>query len=177
MLLPAVTAARLRLQLRAEAGRRTGSPDRTAARPLPRRRSSPSPALPMRRARQFAALPIRCNPSNCASSMFRKNFRRCRRTPFLEGLLDAPTASASNGRADGVELPCPALRASRRIGAASIDAVVTLAGAGLFAAAAARFLPGLPPAKFLIAGAVAVSVLLWASYQYLFLVYWGARRE
>jgi uncharacterized RDD family membrane protein YckC len=43
----------------------------------------------------------------------------------------------------------------------------------MFAAAAARFLPGLPPVKFLIAGAMAISVLLWASYQYLFLVYLG----
>jgi uncharacterized RDD family membrane protein YckC len=94
-------------------------------------------------------------------------------TPFLEGLLDAPPASAPELRADAVELPCPILGASRRISAAAIDLAVTLAGAGLFAAAAARFLSELPPVKFLIAGALAVCVLLWVIYEYLFLVYGG----
>lgn len=43
----------------------------------------------------------------------------------------------------------------------------------MFAAAAARLVSGLPAPKFLIAGTVAASVLLWASYQYLCLVYGG----
>ena len=75
--------------------------------------------------------------------------------------------------AEAMELPCATARASRRAGAASIDALITLSGVAIFAAAAARLLPALPPTKFLIAGTVAVAVLLWATYQYLFLVYRG----
>jgi hypothetical protein len=49
-----------------------------------------------------------------------------------------------------------------------------LTGGVIFLAAASRFAPQeLPPAKFVIAGGLAISVLLWASYQYLFLVYGG----
>lgn len=142
-------------------------------RPLPRRKviAFPSPSHAQSEFIRRIADPVQ--PEQLRILDVPEELQATPATPFLEGLLDAPAASASNVNADGVDLPCPVVRASRRIGAASIDALVTVAGAGLFAAAAARLLPALPPIKFLIAGAVAISVLLWASYQYLFLVYRG----
>lgn len=142
-------------------------------RPLPRRKviAFPSPSYAQSEAVRRIADPVQ--PEQLRILDVPEELQAMPATPFLEGLLDAPAASRPDIRGDGLDLPCPVVRASRRIGAASIDALVTVAGAGLFATAAARFLPVLPPVKFLIAGAVAISVLLWASYQYLFLVYRG----
>ncbi len=95
-------------------------------------------------------------------------------TPFLEGLLDAPASSGAPGlRGDGVELPCAPARGVRRAGAALLDLMISLGGLGVCAAAASRFLGVLAPTKFVVAGVAAISVMLWASYQYLFLVYGG----
>lgn len=142
-------------------------------RPLPRRKviAFPKPAHAQTEFSRRLADPVQ--PEQLRIVEVPEELQAIPATPFLEGLLDAPPASAPAVRADGVDLPCPTLRATQRISAASIDAAATLAGVGVFAAAAARLLPGLPPMKFLIAGAVAVSVLLWATYQYLFLVYRG----
>ena len=93
-------------------------------------------------------------------------------TPFLEGLLDAPAGLPA--QVDATELPCPAVSGSKRLGAALIDAVAVLAGMVAFLAAASRLVSqDLPQTKFVIAGGLAISVLLWASYQYLFVVYGG----
>ncbi len=142
-------------------------------RPMPRRKviAFPSPSYAQTEGVRRIADPVQ--PEQLRILDVPEELQAMPATPFLEGLLDAPPASAPVLRRDGPELPCSTLRASRRVGAASIDAAVTLAGAGLFAAAAARFLPELPPLKFLLAGVAAISVLLWTSYQYLFLVYLG----
>jgi uncharacterized RDD family membrane protein YckC len=142
-------------------------------RPLPRRKVIAFPRPPQAQSEFVRRIADPVQPEQLRILEVPEELQAMPATPFLDGLLDAPPAFAPDLRADGLELPCPTLRAPRRIGSAAIDAAVTLAGAGLFAAAAARFLPGLPPMKFLLAGAVAVSVLLWASYQYLFLVYRG----
>lgn len=142
-------------------------------RPLPRRKviAFPSPSYAQSEAVRRIADPVQ--PEQLRILDVPEELQAMPATSFLEGLLDAPAASRPDIRTDGLDLPCPVVRASRRIGAASIDALVTVAGAGLLAAAAGRFLPALPPVKFLVAGALAISVLLWASYQYLFLVYRG----
>jgi hypothetical protein len=142
-------------------------------RPLPRRKVIAFPRPPQAQSEFIRRIADPVQPEQLRILDVPEELQAMPATPFLEGLLDAPPAFAPDLRADGVELPCPTLRAPRRMGAASIDAALTVAGAGLFAAAAARFLPGLPPMKFLIAGAVAISVMLWATYQYLFLVYRG----
>ena len=142
-------------------------------RPMPRRKviAFPSPSYAQTEAIRRIADPVQ--PEQLRILDVPEELQAMPATPFLEGLLDAPPVSAPAARNDGLDLPCPTLRATRRVGAASIDAAVTIAGVGLFAAGAARFMPGLPPVKFLIAGVAAVAVLLWASYQYLFLVYRG----
>jgi len=95
-------------------------------------------------------------------------------TPFLDGLLDAaPNTSPVAERADIAELPCAPRRVLVRFLSASADAAIVTVGMALFGAAAYRLLPNLTPAKPLIAAAAAVSVLLWAVYEYLFLVYSG----
>jgi len=142
-------------------------------RPLPRRKviAFPSPSYAQSEAVRRIADPVQ--PEQLRILDVPEELQAMPATPFLEGLLDAPPAFAPELRSDGLELPCPPLRAPRRIGAASIDALVTLAGVGVCAAGAARFFPALPPMKYLVAAVVAVSVLLWASYNYLFLVYRG----
>jgi uncharacterized RDD family membrane protein YckC len=142
-------------------------------RPLPRRKVIAFPKPPQAQSEFIRRIADPVQPEQLRILEVPEELQAMPATPFLDGLLDAPPAFAPELRSDGLELPCPTLRASRRISGAAIDAALTLAGAGMFAAASARFLPGLPPMKFLIAGVVAVSVLLWASYQYLFLVYRG----
>ncbi|MFZ0704492.1 MAG: RDD family protein [Candidatus Korobacteraceae bacterium] len=142
-------------------------------RPLPRRKviAFPSPSYAQSEAVRRIADPVQ--PEQLRILDVPEELQAMQATPFLEGLLDAPPAFAPDVRSDGLELPCAPLRAPRRIGAASIDALVTLAGVGVCAAGAARFFPTLPPTKYLVAAVLAVSVLLWASYNYLFLVYRG----
>lgn len=144
-----------------------------APRPLPRRKviAFPRPANAQTEYIRRLADPVQ--PEQLRIVEVPEELQAMPATPFLEGLLEAPPASASEARADGMELPFATLRASRRVSAASIDAALTLAGVAIFAAAAARFMPELPPVKFFIAGVVAISVLLWTTYQYMFLVYSG----
>jgi uncharacterized RDD family membrane protein YckC len=142
-------------------------------RPMPRRKviAFPSPSYAEREAFRRIADPVQ--PEQLRILDVPEELQAISATPFLEGLLDAPPAPSPELRGDAVELPCATLHANRRLGAACIDAAVTLAGAALFVAAAAKFLPDVPPTKFLIAGTAAVCVLLWVTYQYLFLVYQG----
>jgi uncharacterized RDD family membrane protein YckC len=142
-------------------------------RPLPRRKviAFPSPSYAEREVARRIADPVQ--PEQLRILDVPEELQAMQGTPFLEGLLDAPNAPAPRAQAEVTELPCATVRASKRTAAAAIDAVITLSGFVIFAAAAARFFSGIPATKFLIAGALAVSVLLWASYQYLCLVYGG----
>lgn len=143
-------------------------------RPKPRRKviAFPAPSYLQQEAMRRIADPVQ--PEQLRILDVPEELQAIPATPFLEGLLDAPAASAPAPRADFVELPCPAVRTATRLGTALIDTIVVLAGMAMLVAVANRFMAdGLPPAKFLIAGGLAVAVLLWASYQYLFLVYGG----
>ncbi len=142
-------------------------------RPLPRRKviAFPSPSYAEREVSRRIADPVQ--PEQLRILDVPEELQASPGTPFLEGLLDAPNVAAPRVNAEAAELPCATARASKRAGAACIDGLITFSGVMIFAAAAARFLPALPPPKFLIAGALAVLVLLWASYQYLCLVYGG----
>ena len=96
-------------------------------------------------------------------------------TPFLDGLLDGPSSAdkAEKHAADAVELPRAAASGLERIGATAIDLIIVGAGLGIFAAAGYRLLPPFTPTKVVVAGAAVIAVLLWACYEYLFLVYGG----
>lgn len=142
-------------------------------RPLPRRKviAFPSPSYAEREASRRIADPVQ--PEQLRILDVPEELQAIPGTPFLEGLLDAPNVPAPRVQAEAAELPCATAGASKRAGAAAIDALIAVSGVMVFAAAAARFFPALPPTKFLFAGVLAVSVLLWASYQYLCLVYGG----
>ncbi len=95
-------------------------------------------------------------------------------TPFLDGLLDAvPEIAPPVSQAMNPELPHVAMGAGARLLAAAIDITIALLGIAAFAGVAYRFLPQIVPGKSLIVGGAATAVLLWAVYQYLFVVYSG----
>jgi uncharacterized RDD family membrane protein YckC len=151
-------------------------PDRVielAPRPMPRRKviAFPAPSYTQNEVARRIADPVQ--PEQLRILDVPEELQAIQSTPFLEGLLDAPAGAAPSVQRDVLELPCATARGPRRLGAASIDAAVTLGTLAIFAAAASRLVSALPPTKFLIAGIVAAAVLLWATYQYLFLVYRG----
>jgi uncharacterized RDD family membrane protein YckC len=75
--------------------------------------------------------------------------------------------------ADQVELPVQPVTLSHRLYAELIDCALVGAGAGVFLAAAYKLLPKLTLTKPLLLVLAAIPVLLWASYQYLLLMYGG----
>jgi uncharacterized RDD family membrane protein YckC len=143
-------------------------------RPRPRRKviAFPSPVHMQQEAMRRLADPVQ--PEQLRILDVPEELQAIPATPFLEGLLDAPAAPAPASTRDTVDLPCAVVQSAKRLGAALIDAAAVMVGAAAFLAAASRFVSQeLPPTKFVIAGGLTISVLLWASYQYLFLVYGG----
>lgn len=95
-------------------------------------------------------------------------------TPFLDGLqLDLPDTATVEVSRDHVDLARQPVSTSQRVFAGAIDLAVTVVSTGIFAAVASRILPELPPAKQLTMGLLMTTVVLWAAYQYLFVVYAG----
>ncbi len=95
-------------------------------------------------------------------------------TPFLDGLqLDLPNAAKVEASRDHVDLPCQPVGTSQRVFAGAVDFGITGVSAGVFAAVAFKILAELPPAKLLVLGLLASTVVLWSAYQYLFVVYAG----
>jgi hypothetical protein len=143
-------------------------------RPKPRRKVIAFPASSYVQQEAFRRIADPVQPEQLRILDVPEELQAIPATPFLEGLLDAPAAFIPDTHADMVELPVPTLRTSTRLGAALIDTLTVVAGMAVFLAVASRFLMhDLPPLKFVIAGALGIAVLLWASYQYLFLVYGG----
>ena len=91
-------------------------------------------------------------------------------TPFLDGLLES-ARSAAPAPAPAIELPCLPARGWKRVQAVLLDVCLLGVGTAIFAGSAYRFLPPSMPLKFALVAAGAVCVLLWAVYQYLFLIY------
>jgi uncharacterized RDD family membrane protein YckC len=143
-------------------------------RPQPRRKviAFPSPSYIQQEAMRRIADPVQ--PEQLRILDVPEELQAIPATPFLDGLLEAPPALASAARPDMIDLPCASMQISARLGAALIDTFTVMAGMAVLVAVASRFmLHDLPATKFLIAGGLAISVLLWAGYQYLFLVYGG----
>ncbi len=95
-------------------------------------------------------------------------------TPLLDGLQFAshqqPSAAAS---ADHVELPLQAVQLSQRLYASMIDCAVVMTAAVIFVAASYKLLPHPALTRPLLLASAAIPVLIWAVYQYLFIVYSG----
>ena len=95
-------------------------------------------------------------------------------TPLLDGLQFPSYQQASAATAaDHVELPHQAASIAQRLYVGVIDCTLVATAAGACIAAGYKFLPMLPLTKPLLLTFAAVPVLLWAAYQYLFLMYGG----
>ncbi|MGA9565924.1 MAG: RDD family protein [Candidatus Korobacteraceae bacterium] len=93
-------------------------------------------------------------------------------TPFLDGLqFELPNASDAAVDREHIELPFRAVTILRRILAGLLDLGVTGVGIAAFAAIAFKMLDSPPLTKSLLLGLAAAAVVLWSTYQYLFLVY------
>ncbi len=95
-------------------------------------------------------------------------------TPFLDGLqFELPNPGDAAPDRDHIELPFRAVTISHRALAGFLDLGVTGIGVAAFAAVAFK-MPGSPPlTKPLLLGVAAAAVVLWSTYQYLFVVYAG----
>lgn len=95
-------------------------------------------------------------------------------TLLLDGLQFPSHQQASVAlAADHVELPHQAASLAQRLYAGVIDCTLVAAAAAAGIAAGYKFLPRLPLTKPLLLAFGAVPVLLWAAYQYLFIMYGG----
>jgi uncharacterized RDD family membrane protein YckC len=95
-------------------------------------------------------------------------------TPFLDGLqLDLPTPAEVAVQREHVELPYQPVKTGKRMLAGSVDLAVTGAASMVFAAVAYKLLNHPALGKFLVLGVFAGAVVLWVTYQYLFLVHAG----
>ncbi len=95
-------------------------------------------------------------------------------TPFLDGLqFELPSACAAAVDREHIELPFRAVTISRRVLAGFLDLAVTGIGIAAFAAVAFKMLGTPALIKPLLLGIAAAAVVLWSTYQYLFVVYAG----
>jgi uncharacterized RDD family membrane protein YckC len=92
---------------------------------------------------------------------------------FPQIRLDSEELESSAPREPEIDVPLAVAEVSDRLMAAMLDAGVVLSAAALFAVMAWFALPGVPHTKpfFMVLGAV--SLLIWALYQHLFLLYAG----
>ncbi len=84
-------------------------------------------------------------------------------------LQQEETAPASE-----LELPLPVAPLSRRLLAAGVDATLVLGATLMFALIANKVAALLPSARVLLGLGVALPAILWAVFQYIFLVYTGS---
>ena len=92
---------------------------------------------------------------------------------FPEIRLDADEQESSSAREPKIEIPLPVADISERLMASLMDFGVVVAAGLLFGAMAWRALPDIPHTKPFWMGLGAVTLLLWAVYQHLFLLYAG----
>jgi uncharacterized RDD family membrane protein YckC len=92
---------------------------------------------------------------------------------FPEIRLDADEPESCARREPEIEVPLQVAPGPARLMAALTDAAVVIAAGALFGALACRALPEVPHTKPYWMALGGVTVLLWAVYQYLFLLYAG----
>jgi uncharacterized RDD family membrane protein YckC len=92
---------------------------------------------------------------------------------FPEIRLDGDEEDDAGDREPGIEIPLQVAPVLDRLTAALMDWAVVMAASLLFAGIACRALPGIPHAKPFWMALAAVTVLLWAIYQHLFLLFAG----
>jgi uncharacterized RDD family membrane protein YckC len=93
--------------------------------------------------------------------------------PALGGILMEPAAINEEHRT-GADFPQSSASIPRRLLAGLADSLILGTALAAFAAIFVHLNPARVPLPMLIAGALAVSVWLWAAYQFLFVVYTGS---
>jgi len=95
-------------------------------------------------------------------------------TPLLDGLqFSAREQPSATVPADHIELPLQAVRISQRLFAGLIDCALVIAAAAVFGGTSFKLLPKLAFTKPVLLTGVVLLTLLWAVYQYLFIMYGG----
>ena len=94
-------------------------------------------------------------------------------TPFLDGLQFELTNPAAAIDREHVDLPFRPVTISWRLLAGLLDLAITGVGVAICAVVAFKILDSPPLTKPLFVGVAAGTVVLWAAYQYLFVVYAG----
>jgi uncharacterized RDD family membrane protein YckC len=93
--------------------------------------------------------------------------------PALGGILLEPATTHEENRI-GADFPQSSASIPQRWLAGLVDSLILGTALAAFAAIFLRLNPARVPLPILIAGALAVSVWLWAAYQFLFVVYTGS---
>jgi uncharacterized RDD family membrane protein YckC len=93
--------------------------------------------------------------------------------PALGGILMEPATKKEESRA-GVDFPQPSASIGQRLLAGLVDSLILGTALAAFAAIFLRLNPVRAPLPVLIAGFLVVTVLLWAVYEFLFVVYTGS---
>ena len=130
-----------------------------------------------------AAIPV-FHPSDLADPVFDRDLPRIVEAPevlppppALGGMLMEPTHQEPAKRLAGTDFPLSSATIARRALAALVDGAVLATSLAAFGASFLRLNPVPEPLRPLpmLAGALAViAVLLWAAYEFLFVVYTGA---
>ena len=92
--------------------------------------------------------------------------------PALGGILIEPAAKEETRT--GADLPQCSASLAQRMLAGLLDSLILGAALAAFAAVFLRLNPARPPLPVLLAGIVAVAVLLWTAYEFMFVVYTGS---
>jgi uncharacterized RDD family membrane protein YckC len=93
--------------------------------------------------------------------------------PALGGILIEPVAAKEENRT-GVDFPQFSASIPRRLLAGLVDRLILGVALAAFAAIFLRLNPARAPLPVLIAGFLIVALLLWAAYEFLFVVYTGS---
>jgi len=94
--------------------------------------------------------------------------------PALGGILMEPSATTRKESRTDVDFPPTSASIPRRLLAGVVDSLILGATLTAFAAIFLRLNPGRAPLPVLITGFLVVTVLLWAAYEFLFVVYTGS---
>ena len=140
-----------------------------------------------------AAIPV-FRPSDLADPVFDRDRPRIVEAPeilppppALGGMLIEPDQQEPADQRAGADLPLPSASIFRRVLAALVDSVILATALAAFGAIFLRLNPSLNPGPFrlnldlvrgplpVLAGALGViAVVLWAAYEFLFVVYTGS---
>jgi uncharacterized RDD family membrane protein YckC len=144
-----------------------------APRPRPRRKVIAFPRPPVETAETFHRLADPILPERPRILDVPEELEAFPGTPLLDGLQLPASAQQPVTPPDHIELPFQAVALSRRIYAGVVDCAVVAGAAAVFLAVGYKMLPGLALTKPFLLTLAAVPLLLWAAYQYVFVLYGG----